>query len=201
MLLAARVQSSLRHFGQAWLAALHAARLQPGQPEVYYVLGQLCVSQGRPTEAIGYLRAATSLARDDLASASVTAAWYTLGECLQQTGYLLAAAEAFEHFDRDLWETAPRLRTDAEIAPILAHHPYGAVGRRIELLRTLDRTADCVAVAECGRSKADPMRCTYSACTHRRCWQPTSRLRRSNTAGSGWKTRPVPPMTVVASRC
>ena len=148
VLLMARAQSQLKRYGAARLAGLQAARLQPGQPEVYHLLGQLCMSQGRLEEAVGYLRTATSLGGEDPADADAAAAWYTLGDCLSQIGYSRAAAEALERFDRDVWERHPEYRSAAEIAPILAQHPHGAIERRLELLRALDRPEECISAAK-----------------------------------------------------
>ena len=145
--LLALTQQGLGQDGQARLAAEHAALIRPGDPEVECLLGRLARSHGRLEAAINHFHAAGLARYQAPDSALVTAAWYELGNCLVEAGYLLAAVEAFETFDNAIWVMHPEHRIADEVAPILALHPHGAVERRLELLDQLQRPTDRVRVS------------------------------------------------------
>ncbi|MCK4340395.1 MAG: tetratricopeptide repeat protein [Phycisphaerae bacterium] len=148
--LLAEAKRRLGRFGEARSAAELAGLYRPGNHEVHGLLGRLYREQGRWEAAIRHFRSATLAADWEPEDPRAATAWYELGECLEESGYLLAAAEAFEHFDRMLWETHPQYRSDKEVAPILAQHPHGTIARRLELLRRLD-LAEGSAGTEPGR--------------------------------------------------
>ena len=140
--LLAQANQRLGRHGEARLAAEHAAVYRPGDANVHHLLGRLYREQGRMEPAIRHFRAATLAAEREPDNARVTAAWYELGQCLAETGYLAAATEAMEQFDRALWVTHPQHRSAAEVTPILAQHPRGTFEQRLELLKRLNRLAE-----------------------------------------------------------
>ncbi len=146
--LLARAKVGLGRFGEARLAALQAAAYHPGAADAYYLLAKLYERQGQLEQATEYFRTATLAAEREPENPRVTAAWYELGRCLVQQGYLLAATEAFERFDRACWDAQPQHRTADEVAPILAQLPYGLIERRLELLSKLGEPAGRVAAAK-----------------------------------------------------
>ncbi|MBU0616204.1 MAG: tetratricopeptide repeat protein, partial [Planctomycetes bacterium] len=87
----------------------------------------------------------------ELNNPKVTRAWYSLGQLLEQTGYDLAAAEAYARFDVALWQTHGEQRNAPEFVALLARHPYGMVPRRLWLLKRLERHDDALRAAEWAR--------------------------------------------------
>lgn len=149
--LLALAQARLRQFDAARASAETAARLGHGHADVHYLLGGIYLQQGEIESAIPHLRSATLAARRELNNVNVTLAWYHLGQTLAASGYNLAAAGAYEHFDAATWQTHPEQRNAAEIAALLADRPHGMVPQRLELLREPGRVAEAVRVAEWAR--------------------------------------------------
>jgi tetratricopeptide (TPR) repeat protein len=146
--LLARAKVGLGRFGEARVAALQAAAYHPGAADAYYLLAKLYERQGQLEEATDYFRAATLASAREPENPRVTAAWYELGRCLVQRGLVLAAAEAFERFDRACWDAQPQHRNADEVAPVLKQLPYGLIERRLELLGALGELGRRVAAAQ-----------------------------------------------------
>lgn len=146
--LLALAKARVGRLGEARAAAESAARLRHGSADVHYLLGSLYQRQGQLEAAIKQLRTATQAAEREVNNPRVTAAWYRLAECLQQTGYLLAAAEAYGRFDQAVWETHPEHRSADEVSPLLSAHPRGALELRLDLYRQLGRLQDAVRAAK-----------------------------------------------------
>jgi len=146
--LLAQAKRDLGRFGEARLAAGLASVYRPGAADIHLFLGRLDREQQRLDAALAHFRTATLAADAEPENPHVTVAWYELGECLAESGYLTAATEAFERFDRTLWEERPAQQAADEVAAFLKQQPYGAVERRLELLRRLNRPADLARTAE-----------------------------------------------------
>jgi len=146
--LLALAKARVGRLGEARAAAESAARLRHGSADVHYLLGSLYQQQGQLEAAIKQFRTATRAAEREVNNSRVTAAWYRLGECLRQSGYLLAAAEAYGRFDQAVWETHPEHRSADEVSPLLSAHPRGALELRLDLYRQLGRLQDAVRVAK-----------------------------------------------------
>jgi tetratricopeptide (TPR) repeat protein len=146
--LMAEAKLGLGHYGEARLAAEHAVALRPGAVDAHFLLGRMFRAQGNEPGAIAHFRTVTLAAERQPDNPQVTVAWYRLGECLAEAGYLRAAAEALERFDRAVWEERPEHRQAAEVAAILKERPYGAIDQRLELLRRGGRPAEMVQAAE-----------------------------------------------------
>ncbi len=146
--LLALAKSRVGRLGEARAAAESAARLRHGSADVHHLLGLLYRQQRQLEPAIKHLRTATLAAEREVNNPRVTAAWYRLGECLQQAGYLLAAAEAYGRFDQAVWETHPEHRSANEVASLLSAHPRGALELRLDLYRQLGRLQDAVGAAK-----------------------------------------------------
>lgn len=145
--LLARAKLALGHLGEARVAAEHAVQLRPEAVEARLLLARLHQRQGRSAAALDEYRAATSASADAGDSAALSVAWFELAEALEQAGYLRAAAEAYEQFDRRVWQAYPRQREDQEIGGILQRYPHGTIERRVELLGRLNRWKEAVAAA------------------------------------------------------
>ncbi len=145
--LLAEVRRRQRRFGEARLALERAIAADPHSTAGYYLLGRLYREQGREADAIAWLRRATILGAATSDDARATAAWYALGETLDEAGYALAATEAYAEFDRSVWQDHPAHRDATEVAAILAQNPNGALERRLALLADLGRTDERVRVA------------------------------------------------------
>lgn len=146
----------LERFGEARMTAEFAASLRHGEADVHFLLGRLYERQGRRTRAIRQFRTATLAAERELNNPRVTAAWYRLGAALAEEAYFQAAAEAYERFDRAIWETHPEHRNDDEIAIVLHDHPHGAISLRIGLLERLgQREALLAATASATENQPD----------------------------------------------
>jgi tetratricopeptide (TPR) repeat protein len=146
--LLAQAKRGVGRLGEARAAAEAAALYRPGAADVHLFLGRLHREQRRTEAAIAHFRSATLATDTEPDNPNVTVAWYELGTCLSEAGYLAAAAEAFERFDRVLWEQHPEQRHAEEVAAILKQQPYGAIERRLDLLRRLDLPVELVAAAE-----------------------------------------------------
>jgi tetratricopeptide (TPR) repeat protein len=146
--LLALAKSRVGRLGEARAAAESAARLRHGSADVHYLLGLLHRQQRQLEPAIKHLRTATLAAEREVNNPRVTAAWYRLGECLQQAGYLSAATEAYARFDQAVWETHPEHRGADEVASVLSAHPRGALELRLDLYRQLGRSQDAVRAAK-----------------------------------------------------
>lgn len=129
---------------EARQAATRAIGLRPEAADAHYLLGTLHALQGRFDAAIAHFRSVTLAAQRELDNPRVTAAWYHLGRLLEREGYLLAAVQAFERFDRAVWETHTEHRLAEELRPLLEAQPHGALERRVELLRRLGRSTAAV---------------------------------------------------------
>lgn len=147
LLLQARVKQRLKRYGEARLAAEHASVLRPGDLGVHLLLGELLREQGFLEEAAGHFRAVTLAPAREPADPRVTAAWYVLGQCLADSGYLLAGAEALAQFDRAVWKTHTEHRAADVVAPILAAHPHGGIEQTLELLKRVSRPEECAQAA------------------------------------------------------
>ncbi len=145
VLLLARTQQALGRTGLARISAERADALRPGTADVHLLLGRLHRAQRRPEAAISHLRRAALAASVD---PQVTVALYELGQVLAEEGYTLAAAQALAEFDRIIYETHPDQRDTPAVAVILKEQPYGAIERRLELLRKLELTDELVQAAE-----------------------------------------------------
>jgi tetratricopeptide (TPR) repeat protein len=150
--LTALAQSRLGRFEPALQAAEQAAALRYGDADIHYLLGQLYRGQGRADAARAQYRTVTLAAERDLNNPKITRAWFALGQLLEEGGYDLAAAQAYEHFDRTLWETHAEQRNAAEFSVLLAGRPNGMVPRRIELLRKVKRFDDELRAARWART-------------------------------------------------
>lgn len=147
LLLLAQTLAAVGRCGEARLAAEHALAYRPGGADALYFLGRLHRSRGRPEAALGPLRAAAQAA-GEADNPRAVAAWHELGECLAETGYLLAAAEALAAFDEAVWSAPPEVRQAPEVAAILKLHPYGALERRLALLERIGRAEDGAQAAQ-----------------------------------------------------
>jgi tetratricopeptide (TPR) repeat protein len=146
--LLAQAKRGVGRRGEACLAAEFATLYRPGDVDANLLLGRLHREQRRLDAAIAHFRTATLAAGTEPDNPRVTVAWYELGDCLADAGYVAAAAEAFERFDRALWEEHPAQRSAVEIAAILEQQPYGAIERRLELWRRLERPAELTRTAQ-----------------------------------------------------
>jgi len=142
--LRARALAQRGRVEEARLAAARALELRPSAGDVHYLLGTLHALQGRHDLAIAHLRSATLAADRELDNPRITAAWYRLGRLLAREGYLLAAVQALERFDRAMWETHTEHRLAEELRPILETQPRGALELRVDLLRRSGRSAAAV---------------------------------------------------------
>ena len=149
--LAALAKTRLGRFEEALQLAEKAARLQYGDADIHFLLGQLCRGQEKLELARQHYRTVTLAADRDLNNPKITRAWYALGQLLEEEGYDLAAAQAYEHFDRALWETHREQRNATEFIVLLSGRPYGMTPRRLELLRNVKRYEDSLRVAEWAR--------------------------------------------------
>jgi tetratricopeptide (TPR) repeat protein len=158
LLLLAQAEQHRGRFGAARLAAEHAALYRTDDPAPQEFLGALCRQQNRLDEAVAHYAAAAQAgaARPDNPRAS--RAWYALGECLLQAGYLRAAAEAFAEFDRCVWAAHPEQRSAPMLAAVLAEYPHGLIARRLELLGQVRLPAEQAAAARwaLGNRPEDP---------------------------------------------
>ena len=146
--LLAMAKRGLGFDGEARLAAECAVREQPSEVDAQVLLAQLHQERGRFTAAAARFRAATLAGEEDKGNPAVTVAWYGLGDCLEKTGYWRAAAQAFEHFDLNIWVDYPEHRRASEVAVILEEHPYGAIEHRLDLLRRLGDSNELARVAD-----------------------------------------------------
>lgn len=92
--LMAQAKYRLGRYGEARLAAEHAAAYRPQAADVHYLLGRHWRKQGRLEAAAAHFRTATLAEEHEPENPRVTAAWHELGECLGERGYLRAAGEA-----------------------------------------------------------------------------------------------------------
>lgn len=145
--LTALAKFHLGDFGQARVFAERAAALHPAAADAHYLLGRLFQRHNQLDRAIEHLRTATLAVEREPDNPRVTAAWFQLGECLVQAGYLSAAEEAYARFDQTLGRAHPDHRGAEEIEPILERHAHGMIEARLALLRQLGRPADAVAAA------------------------------------------------------
>jgi tetratricopeptide (TPR) repeat protein len=148
--LLARAKQALGQRAEARVLAEYASTLRPADPEVQYLLGRLFREQSNWAAAAEHFRSATGngpSTGDDRVAATVIAAWFELGDCLERLGYLWAAAQCFAEFDYALWEHHPEVRTADRIRTILAEYPRGLIDRRLELLKKLGEWARRVEVA------------------------------------------------------
>lgn len=148
LFLLAQVKAELGQFGEARVAAEQAAAARPGAPGPHLLLGRLHRADQRPELSIGHFRAATWRADDAGSDPDVTAAWFELGNTLAEEGYVQAAAEALERFDRAVWEEHPDHAEDVRVAGVLRENPYGMIERRLELLARLGQRDERVRAAK-----------------------------------------------------
>jgi tetratricopeptide (TPR) repeat protein len=137
----------LGRLGEARACAELAVRLAPAMTDAHYLLGQLYRLDQQFPRATAHFRTATLAAAREPANPRVTLAWYWLGYCLEETGYLAAAGESYGQFDRAIWEAHPTHLDDAEVAALLADQRLGMIEKRLELLRRLNRPSEAVGVA------------------------------------------------------
>lgn len=138
----------MENFGQARTACEKAVALRPDSADARYLLGRLYRRAHQTDRALEQFRAATLAASADTGSVRSTLAWFQLAECLEAQGYFTAAAEAYEAFDRAIWETNAEHRTDPSVAEILAGLPNGCVERRIALWNSVARPEEALRAAE-----------------------------------------------------
>jgi tetratricopeptide (TPR) repeat protein len=110
LLAEAKLQSS--RFGEARVAAEFAARLGRDSADAHYLLGRLFRQRGDLKQAIGHYRTAALAAEHEVNNANITASFFELGECLDDSGYSLAAAQSFQAFDERIWDTHREHRED-----------------------------------------------------------------------------------------
>ncbi|MFH1746791.1 MAG: tetratricopeptide repeat protein [Planctomycetota bacterium] len=148
----------LREFGQARTFAEIATNLRPGAADAHYLLGMLYMNQGQLTLATQQFRSATLAAPDEPNNPHVTAAWFQLGTCLEQRGWLTAAVECYARFDDAVWDTHREQRREDVIAALLEEHPNGLIDKRLGLLHRLGLKAESIEViAEAlGRQPEEP---------------------------------------------
>lgn len=146
--LAALAKSRLGRFNEALQSAEQAAHLQHGDADIHFLLGQLYRGQGRLDLARAHYRTVTLAANQELNNPKITRAWFALGQLLEQDGYDLAAAQAYEQFDRALWETHTEQRNASEFVALLAGRPRGMTKRRVELLQQTRLRDEALRVAE-----------------------------------------------------
>lgn len=156
--LLAHVKQQAGRAGEARVAAERAAACRPDDPDVHYLLGQLAREQGRTSAAIACWRTASAAAGASPDNPRALAAWFELGQALADAGYTQAATEALAEFDRALAAAAPEIRSAAEVAALLADHPYGGLEERVRLLQSLGAGSEAVVVAREGldRHPDDP---------------------------------------------
>lgn len=144
--LTAEAEARMGHFGEARLAAEHACAYRPDSAEAHVLLGRLYHQRGWLNQAIEHFRSATLVT--EAVNPRVSLAWYQLAECLSETGHLWAAAQAFERFDRAIWEEHPAHRREEKIRRVLNEHPYGAITQRLDLLGRLERKDELAKAAQ-----------------------------------------------------
>ncbi|TWT43761.1 tetratricopeptide repeat protein [Phycisphaerae bacterium RAS1] len=142
-----------RH-GEARTAAEFAAMFRPADPDIRFLLGELYQKQDVLDRAVEQFRTATLAEAGAPDNPRVTAAWFRLGECLEKTGRLAAAAESYARFDRVIWETSPEQRNAEPVAAILKGQANGAVERRVDLLAKLGRSAEALQALESAMQRA-----------------------------------------------
>lgn len=138
-LLTAEIRAQTGALNDATEAARRACAIHPDSADANCILGGLLATQGKVQEAIAHFRAAT-LATRDAASVRVTVSWMRLAVALAAEGYALAAAEAFEQFDRAIWDVSPEHRNAPEVRAWLDQFPRGAFDERLELYHELKRS-------------------------------------------------------------
>ena len=148
----ALAKTRLGRFEEALQAAEKAADLHYGKADIHYLLAQLYRGQGRSDLARTQYRTVTLAADRELNNPKITRAWFALGQLLEEDGYDLAAAQAYDQFDRTLWETHVEQRNAAEFIALLAGRPNGMLPRRIELLRKIKRFNEELRAADWART-------------------------------------------------
>lgn len=146
--LLARSCAAVGEHGRARVAAELAGLLQPGNPDVQFLLGRLALEQERSEDAIAHFHAAARAGESHPDSASALASWAALGDALLDAGRTRAAAQAFEGFNRALLVGPPSLRANDDVRAVLARHPDGLAHRALQLLTEIDRKADAVEMAD-----------------------------------------------------
>jgi tetratricopeptide (TPR) repeat protein len=145
--LMANVKFRLGADGEARVYASQAAQVAPEAADAHYLLGEIYRRQTQLDAAIAQYRAATLASAREADNPRVTAAWFHLGECLDQSGWLTAAYEAYTHFDGMIWNTRPADREAEEVAALLTDRPLGMIQERVELLRRLERYEDAITIS------------------------------------------------------
>lgn len=130
--------------GEARAAAEFAALLRPESGDVHHLLGCLLRGAGSLPRAAAHFRRATIAAEHEPNNPRVTASWFELGRCLEEQGYLAAAAECYARFDLAAWDSHPEHRNEPLIEPILRQHPRGMIEVTLPILLRLGRTDDAV---------------------------------------------------------
>lgn len=145
--LLARTRGMQGRWTEARSAAQRAAELRPGGADAHFLLAAVEYQDRHLPVALAHFRTVTQAAPREADNPRVTAAWYHLGRCLAEQGYLTAAAEAYEQFDRAIWETHTEHRVADEVGPILRTHQHGALELRLDLLDRLGRADDAGALS------------------------------------------------------
>ncbi len=151
--LMAQAKRALGRPGEARLAAEQALLYRPAAVDVHLLLGRLQREARRAAAACAHYRAATLAAEDPADNPRSMVAWYELGDALAEAGYLAAAVEAFERFERAVSAERPAPPEDDELTAILQRHPFGALERRVELLRRLDQPDKLVQAVAAARER------------------------------------------------
>lgn len=131
---------------QAIAAATRALELRPHAADAHFLIGGAAASIGDLASATAHFRSATLAAERELTNPNVTLAWFFLGQCLAESGRLLAAAESYERFDAAIWQSHPEHRNAPKVQLVLQRYPRGAVELRVDLYRKLHRTKDALNV-------------------------------------------------------
>lgn len=142
----ARLKVASGHLGEARVAAEQALAARPEAVDAHYLLGRLHMGGERWEAALHHFRAATQAGPEAINNPRVTASWFLLGKCLEQTEYLTAAEEAFARFDEALFESHPEHRYDPVVEALAEDLPHGALYLRVALLDRLGEPARAAAV-------------------------------------------------------
>lgn len=192
--LRARAAARLGDLGLARRSAHRARALRPDSAAINALLGQLHQAAGEAGLAVAYFRAATLAAEREPDSPHVTRSWFALGELLMRQGRLRAAAEAYDRFDRTIWQTHPEHRLADDIRPILEMWPRGAIEQRIELCRRRALPESAVEIARWATTvlPEDPFATLLLAQAHLDAGRPAEALALCEQTLDAAPLRPLP---------
>jgi len=127
-----------------------ALRLRPDSPATTVLLGELLAARGRLDESAARLRRVANGAGGADLDPHVTVAWLRLGEALEQRGYAHAAAEAYDVFDRRVFDTHREHRNFPAVAELLSAEPLGKLAARVRLYLAAGAADEAQRVAAAG---------------------------------------------------